>query len=370
MAITAYTGLPGSGKSYGVVENVILPGLNKGRRIWTNIPLNQELLNESFPNQVTAFDIAEITANPAWFQETFEPGATLVLDECWRLWASGLKANNMAEGHKSFLAEHRHMVGSDGNSTEIVLVTQDLAQLASYPRNLVDTTYRATKLNAVGMSNRFRIDVYEGSVTGPNPPVSKRLRQIPGKYKEEVYKWYTSQTMSEAGGHGDESQTDSRKNILGGAFFTLGLPGVVVAGCLVMWLGWKAVTGFFGHDEAENGSDPDQAAAELPDSRPNMSQPAIVAKPKHHHFYQGKTPYIAFNMGRSPFIEYRIGFYQDDQLVVLDETQLARMGYRVIGYDQCYAQLVGYGDTLHVFCESHDPNKSEPPPAPIPTLDL
>jgi len=39
MSVVAYTGLPGSGKSYGVVENVIIPCLQEGRPIVTNLPL-------------------------------------------------------------------------------------------------------------------------------------------------------------------------------------------------------------------------------------------------------------------------------------------------------------------------------------------
>lgn len=37
MAISVYTGRPGSGKSYEVVKNVILPAFKTGRRIVTNI---------------------------------------------------------------------------------------------------------------------------------------------------------------------------------------------------------------------------------------------------------------------------------------------------------------------------------------------
>ncbi|QIB67454.1 hypothetical protein G3T16_20745 [Kineobactrum salinum] len=60
-----------------------------------------------------------------------------MIDEAWRLWPAGTRANAMLEQHKSFLAEHRHMVSEDGRSTEVVIVTQDLSQLASYPRSLV-----------------------------------------------------------------------------------------------------------------------------------------------------------------------------------------------------------------------------------------
>ena len=37
MAINAYTGLMGSGKTYEVVSSVVLPALLKGRRVVSNI---------------------------------------------------------------------------------------------------------------------------------------------------------------------------------------------------------------------------------------------------------------------------------------------------------------------------------------------
>ena len=47
MAINAYTGLMGSGKSYEVVENVILPALAAGRRVVTNVAnLQIDQINE------------------------------------------------------------------------------------------------------------------------------------------------------------------------------------------------------------------------------------------------------------------------------------------------------------------------------------
>ncbi|EEQ1743507.1 zonular occludens toxin, partial [Escherichia coli] len=37
MSIFAYVGVPGSGKSYEVVSNVIVPAICEGRRVVTNI---------------------------------------------------------------------------------------------------------------------------------------------------------------------------------------------------------------------------------------------------------------------------------------------------------------------------------------------
>lgn len=184
MSISAYVGLPGSGKSYGVIENVIIPACKNNREVWTNIPCNQEKFINDFGFSPTQFTTQEILNDKNWFQDVLPKGALVVIDECWRLWPAGLKTNNMEENHKSFLAEHRHMVGDNGNSTEIILLTQDLAQIASYPRNLVETTYRTTQLNAVGAKSKYRIDIYGGCITGPNPPDKTKLDSQYGSYKK------------------------------------------------------------------------------------------------------------------------------------------------------------------------------------------
>src|SRR5690606_9182900 len=152
--------------------------------------------------------------------EVFEPGSLFVVDECWRLWPAGLTANKIEEKHKEFFAEHRHLVGDSGHSTEIVLVTQDLSQIASFMRNLIETTFRVTKLSKMGTSKLYRVDVYSGPVTGPVPPVSRREREIPGKFSKDIYALYKSHTKSEVGA-GNESRADGRFNILKGFQFKL-----------------------------------------------------------------------------------------------------------------------------------------------------
>jgi zona occludens toxin len=352
MAISAYTGLPGSGKSYGVVENVILPALKSGRRIFTNIPMNQELIEESYGGLVTQFKSADVLDNPDWFQDVFQPGATLIIDECWRIWAAGLKANNMSEKHKSFLAEHRHMVGSDGQSTEIVFVTQDLAQIASYPRSLVETTYRAVKLNAIGASKKFRIDVYEGCVTGQRPPATQFLRRMYSSYSSDIYKWYTSQTMSDSTTHGDESTSDKRNNILNGSFFKFGLPGLAVFACAIMYFGWQSVSGMYATPAD------DEVAVSSPVAPGKVVR---VEKPPEDqsHFYDDTTANIIYTTGVEPFQTFTLMFASETGTVTLMDSDLGKMGYTWIAYDSCYGQLTKASSTLHVFCKADAPDVTD-----------
>src|SRR5690606_3549982 len=178
MAIEAYVGLPGHGKSYGVVEHVIIPSIREGRHVVTNIPLQCDDLIADF-----GASGAQITQLPEdWFErddmgDFIPPGSVAVLDELWRRWPAGLKANNALLADKSLLAEHRHRVDDKGRSMRIVLVTQDLSQVASWVRILVEQTYKMTKLTAIGSTKKFRVDIYLGAPTGQNIPKSRLIRQ-------------------------------------------------------------------------------------------------------------------------------------------------------------------------------------------------
>ena len=239
MAIIAYTGLPGSGKSYGVVENVIIPAIKANRRIITNVVLRHEVLIADFP-EVQIEYVGEELKDLAWWKRTELSGAIVILDELWKIWPSGLKVNDAAEEHKSFLAEHRHMVGDDGLATEICIISQDLSQIAAWVRVLVEATYRSVKLTAVGAEKKFRIDIYNGAQTGQNPPESARIRQIFGQYKESVYKYYVSHTRSLSGSVGTEKRADQRANILKSWTILVGLPGSILAVIFSVWymIGW------------------------------------------------------------------------------------------------------------------------------------
>ena len=213
MAISAYTGLMGSGKSYNAVAKVLIPAWRDGRQTYTNIPLDLELIKQHFDVEPIQFTIEEIQENETWFDQV-ENGSVVVLDECWELWPAGTTPKNIRLDQKEFLTKHRHKVGENGKIVEPVFVTQDLSQIASFVRNLVNTTFHHVKQDQVGQDKRFRVDVYSGAVTGQKPPIKRRIREFHGKYKEDVYRYYSSQTQSESAGHGDEQSTDKRANIL------------------------------------------------------------------------------------------------------------------------------------------------------------
>jgi zona occludens toxin len=362
MAINSYVGLPGSGKSYGVVEYVVMAALADNRRIWTNIPLNLQTLSVAFPDapQPVVFKSEQITDDPEFFQQTFEAGATIIIDEAWRFWPAGLKPNNMLEGHKSFFAEHRHMVGADGESTEIIIVTQDLSQICTTIRNLTETTYRAVKLVAIGSNKKYRIDIYQGAVTGPNPPEKLRVRQLFGSYKPNIYQHYQSQTMSDAKGHVKEKTADKRINILNSKWLLIGAPVLVTLMGLMIYNGSKDVLDMYGPKdpepeivEAVDGSQPSRVIQEVPKVDRHMTT--------MDDFIQKTHIYISSNNGVFPFMEYRLQFTNDDQDVsTLTMIEIRQLGLVFTPINSCLVKISSdYSDRLVMCQEPSQPIESE-----------
>jgi zona occludens toxin len=213
--ISAYVGMPGSGKSYNVVEHVILPALREGRTVVTNLPMHEDRVAEAIPGaDLRGVQLERIRDTPALIDELCPAGAVVVFDELWRLWPAGEKVNRIPEEFKSFLAEHRHRVDAKGMSMQIVLVTQDLAQVAAFARQLVEQTLIHSKLGHLGAAGSFKVNICHGAVTGLVAPESRQLTTRLGKYKPEVFRFYRSHTMSESGKEGaDESAVDQRGNI-------------------------------------------------------------------------------------------------------------------------------------------------------------
>lgn len=353
MTITAYTGLPGHGKSYGVVEHVIKQALQSKRAIFTNIPMNDAECKKRFGSTVTQFKTDDILENPKWWNEVFTPGAVIVIDELWRLWPSGLNAKNVRDEDKAFLAEHRHIVGEDGSSTEIVFVTQDLSQIANFARSLVETTFRVTKLSKIGLDKRFRVDVYFGPVTGASPPISKREREIQGKFKPEIYKLYKSHTKSVTGKAGNETRIDKRFNALGGLSIKLGIAAIVL-GIAFSYFGYKHMAAYYGGEQKPNT-----------DVKGDLSStPTTVAPVKHIFRFLSKADsiYITgifktnFPNGKSK-TEYIFEVNMDESNVHLNQHELAKLGYEYNYINDCMIMLKGPDFDGYALCRKPEAKK-------------
>lgn len=297
MAVTAYTGIPGSGKSYEVVTTVILEGLRTGRRCVTNVrgvdveEMSAYLVERGTPadklGSLVLIDNDAISA-PDFFPHAgrdasgvvIQPGDLVVLDEVWRWWATGMK---FPAEHMQFFREHRHMVNSAGVSCDVVLVVQSISDLDRKLKVLVASTYHMEKLTVLGFfgRGRYRVDVFTGGKERGRP-----IRQIFRTYNKDFFRFYQSYA---AGKGGDERTTDKRANIFSNSLVLIGVPvGLVVMGLSV----WSLVSFFKGGSlAAPKGAE--TPAAQRPGSAPPPGSPKAAQA--------ARAPAPAATTGPKPF---------------------------------------------------------------------
>jgi len=245
MAIKTYSGRPGSGKSYNSVANVIIPAVQAGRTVVTNVVLDKAAIFADYPdaNIITfPFGLNHQDAHKHISLGLYPAGSVYVIDEGAKLFPTGLKVTNVESSLLTFFTEHRHSVGSDGYSSEIFVLCQENSQLAKFVRDLVDTTYHHVKLDKHGLKNSFRVDIYDGSINGASYR-GQPLESKNGTYKPEIFKYYKSHTQkSELADTALEVSPDKR-----GTGFTIYRNAIL--GLLALfplsYFGYQSVTGLF-----------------------------------------------------------------------------------------------------------------------------
>lgn len=281
MAINGYFGLPRSGKSYSVVEYVVIPALKNGRHVITNIPLQDELLIQVFGGTITQLDLDAL--DDPDLADKLPAGAVVVLDESWRRWPAGQKVSNCNKKDLRLLKEHGHKVDKSGKAMQIVLVTQVSSDLASWVRNLVNHSFHMTKLDAIGADGRFSVKVYKGCPTGDRIPAKLLVRDAYGTYKPDIYQYYQSATQSESEtlNVGDEKSIDRRGSVFGPGMLALLLFVLVAVGggvyMLSYYLGMSDRAAERQADRIPLPSAVRLQAPELPSVASVVSQPAIGA---------------------------------------------------------------------------------------------
>lgn len=221
MAISAYVGIPGSGKSYEVVSNVIIPAFMTGRRIVTNIyGISDEKIREYCIKQkksdASALGQVIFVENEQVKDALFFPylkdsvisedsfckaGDLICIDETWRIWEN----DKIPEQHRSFIAEHRHFAGEKGVTCDLVVLNQSVTNLPRFIKDRVETTYCMSKLVALGLRSRYRVDIFSGiKLFNKYKTASYQC-----KYNKAIFPLYDSHV----GGQGKELVVDKRQNV-------------------------------------------------------------------------------------------------------------------------------------------------------------
>lgn len=248
MAINAYVGLQGSGKSFEVVSSVILDAVLHGRRVVTNVAgINEDRIHEYLVNQRDA-EIDKLgriihIENERILQAQFFPdeekpelesivqgGDLVAIDEAWRFW--GTDNGKLSHEHMQFFRMHRHYVHLEtAVACDVVLMTQDITGLHRSVKNVVEFTFRMHKHKSLGFTKRYRVEIYEGWKLNAKTRIDDRQK----KYDPAIFPLYQSYT----GGQGSEKAIDKRQNLLANRTLWLYAIGVVVMMSIGGWGAWR-----------------------------------------------------------------------------------------------------------------------------------
>lgn len=251
MAMVVITGLQGSGKSHQAMKYIILPNFIAGRIIRTNIKgINIEAIIEyckkHYPKvkedeygkiiPITDKDINDKNFYPVLLEvdnkevmddtkSIIKSGEVVVIDEAAQFYGT------ITDEQLVFFTMHRHFTDTNGLSSEICLLVQDIQLLHTKVRKLTKTTYQCRKLDMLGFSSRYFLGIYDGGSIRKSHMINSRNES----YDKEMFKLYNSHSV----GKGKEQKLDKRANIFMTPKAWILISAVIIAPIFLFWSMWK-----------------------------------------------------------------------------------------------------------------------------------
>jgi zona occludens toxin len=193
-------GRPGAGKTYEAVAFHILPALEKGRKVITNLPLNVEHFAKFFPEYLPLIEIRKPSPGnlkpfsrvedyqSEWRHPKEGYGALFVVDECH----IPLPVKGTLREVEEWYSLHRH------STSDILLITQGATKVNKPIRDLAQVVYILSKNIAIGSQNSYVRKTYDGLK-------GNLVNQSVRKYDATVFPYYQSHTQ---GGGKELNPTD------------------------------------------------------------------------------------------------------------------------------------------------------------------
>lgn len=206
--INLLIGPPGGGKSYEAVVFHVLPALQDGRKVITNLPIDVERMSAVVPGTRHLLELRIDSKEPgcnvfgslsdygdAWREPRTQRGALYVIDEAHkaipRNIGAGLRIGDKLQAEArgraidEWFAEHRH------EGADVLLLTQSYGKLSKAVTDQVQVTYRVKKGTLFGDSSKYIRKVQDG-VRGDVLSETERT------YEARFYSLYKSHTRSVA----------------------------------------------------------------------------------------------------------------------------------------------------------------------------
>lgn len=188
-------GPPGGGKSYEAVVYHVLPTLESGRKVITNLPLNVAefaKIDARFPSLIELRTKPKGQSSPHvfgniedygddWRHPETGQGPLYAIDECHK----PLRRGRTLIAVEEWYAEHRH------EGADVLLMTQSYGKVSKDITDSAQVVYRVKKMTAFGDDTRYIRKVQDG-VRGDVLSTSERT------YESRYFRLYKSHTRSVA----------------------------------------------------------------------------------------------------------------------------------------------------------------------------
>ena len=191
--IENHFGKPGSGKSYSVMADVVIPALRDGCRVLTNIDGVFDKLcrvrlaaalgitAEELDSRYIALTEDEIISGACWGY--VQARDVYVIDEVQRYWPGGTLKPSDPNAFR-FFGEHRHF------GCNIHCITINPSNYQSPMRSYAEVCHTYKKLGIFGLNSRYVRRDFAAAIPSPDAEVASSY----GKYKKEIFSYYKSVT--------------------------------------------------------------------------------------------------------------------------------------------------------------------------------
>lgn len=273
MAMNAMIGLQRSGKSYEAVCNVIIPAIQSGRDVVSNIAgLNQQAIYDllilegrdpSKFGKIKNVTEGDVLSKNFFLTDKKDPahcfvkaGDVLVFDEIWRFWPTDQK---VPADHLNFFRMHGHFVNqANGFTCEVVFITQAISDIHRSIKATILQTTETVKNTELGSDKTYIINIYTKTNTRkPNITLG------PYKYDKKYFPCYVSNSINQSGVKPREERVEKRNNIFSTKLFRFFMPLAV----LMLVGGIYGASSFFSPDN--------QIVKGAENAQPNQSNTSV-----------------------------------------------------------------------------------------------
>ncbi|WP_087023011.1 zonular occludens toxin domain-containing protein [Thaumasiovibrio subtropicus] len=369
-------GRPGGGKSYEAVKTHVIPAIETGRMVITNLPLEVdqfcavygeqcrylikivETNYDQYGNRDRAFSAPEHYQSD--WRDSHGRAPLIVVDECHMV----LPRQGADVKTLEFLSMHRH------HGYDITFITQSHKKLHRDVCDMVQNCYRCQKASALGADNRYVYKVQDG-VTGA--VVKEEIR----KYEKRYFKFYKSHTASK-GSVNEQGSSDITP--IWKKWYVLA-PAVLLP--ITLYFAASSMSSILNKGTEEKVKDESFETNQIEEIEINtieqlsssIENPESITEPtqennKEHSESSKKHPLSEFRIYTKGYISQAVKFESvetydpslnytkvyysmyssGNEQFQLTKKAIEKMGYTVTVYDECVSKLTYENEEIYAFC--------------------